>query len=253
MREGKGGKDRIVMLPVALEAPLRAQLVASHRLWTQDRAAGLPGVSVPHALERKYPRAAASWAWHWVFPQAQPSTDPRSSVVRRHHLYDQTFQRAFKNAVAAAGIGKLASPHTLRHSFATHLLLAGYDIRTVQELLGHADVSTTMIYTHVLRLGGGAVRSPLDNLAATHSAGPVAAAALGAAPYTAPTTSTACSTPSPGLASYGPPPPVCYPRVREPSPCYRLTPLPPAPVPPAAVLRRCPVTPNFTAAAISAS
>ena len=253
VREGKGGKDRIVMLPVALEAPLRAQLVASHRLWMEDRAAGLPGVSVPHALERKYPRAAASWAWHWVFPQAHTSTDPRSSVVRRHHLYEQTFQRAFKNAVAAAGIGKPASPHTLRHSFATHLLLAGYDIRTVQELLGHADVSTTMIYTHVLRLGGGAVRSPLDNLAVTHSAGPVAAAALAAAPCTRSTTSTAFSAPSPGLAAYGPPPPVCPPRVREPSPCYRLTPPPPAPIPPAAALRRCPVTPNFTAAATSAS
>jgi integron integrase len=166
VRHGKGGRDRVVMLPVALEAPLRAQLAASHGLWSADRAANLPGVEVPFALERKYPRAASSWAWQWVFPQAQTSRDPRSGIVRRHHLFDGTFQRAFKLAVANAGVDKQASPHTLRHSFATHLLLAGYDIRTVQELLGHADVSTTMIYTHVLRLGGGAVRSPLDNLVA---------------------------------------------------------------------------------------
>lgn len=119
---------------------------------------------MPDALERKYPRAGASWAWFWVFPQAEHSTDPRSGVVRRHHLYDQTFQRAFKRAVESAGIAKPATPHTLRHAFATHLLQAGYDIRTVQELLGHTDVATTMIYTHVLKLGGGAVRSPMDAL-----------------------------------------------------------------------------------------
>jgi integron integrase len=238
VREGKGGKDRIVMLPVALEAPLRAQLAASHRLWAEDRAAGLPGVAVPYALERKYPRAAASWAWHWVFPQARPSTDPRSGLVRRHHLYEQTFQRAFKAALAAADVVKQASPHTLRHSFATHLLLAGYDIRTVQELLGHADVSTTMIYTHVLRLGGGAVRSPLDNLAAARMP---AAAPMPAPPAMG----------MPGPAAYGPPPFARPPHVREAAPCYLPTP-PPPPSRPIA-LRRFPATPSFTAAATSVS
>jgi len=165
VREGKGGKDRIVMLPQALVAGLREQLACSHDLWLADQAEGRGGVEMPHALERKYPRAGASWPWFWVFPQDHHATDPRSGVVRRHHLYDQTFQRALKRAVHAAGIDKPATPHTLRHCFATHLLQSGSDIRTVQELLGHSDVATTMIYTHVLKLGGGAVRSPLDALA----------------------------------------------------------------------------------------
>jgi len=166
VRAGKGSKDRVLMLPQSLVAPLRNQLATGRQIWTADAAAGKAGVELPHALERKYPRAGASWAWFWLFPQAEHSTDPRSGVVRRHHLYDQTFQRAFKRAVQAAGIARPATPHTLRHCFATHLLQSGSDIRTVQELLGHADVATTMIYTHVLRLGGGAVRSPLDALPA---------------------------------------------------------------------------------------
>ena len=119
---------------------------------------------MPDALERKYPRAGSSWTWFWVFPQATHSADPHSGVVRRHHLYDQTFQRSFKRAVERAGIAKPATPHTLRHSFATFLLQSGYDIRTIQELLGHSDVATTMIYTHVLKVGGGGVRSPVDSL-----------------------------------------------------------------------------------------
>jgi integrase len=127
-------------------------------------------VQMPDALARKYPRAAQAWSWFWVFPQAVESVDPRSGVQRRHHLHDDAFQRAFKKAAARAGIETPATPHTLRHCFATHLLQGGYDIRTVQELLGHADVSTTMIYTHVLKVGGGGVRSPLDALPGVYSA-----------------------------------------------------------------------------------
>ncbi len=162
VRDGKGGKDRVLMLPQSLVPALREQLALAHNLLAADQADGRGGVEMPHALERKYPRAGSSWTWFWVFPQATHSTDPRSGIVRRHHLYDQTFQRAFKRAVQSARIAKHATPHTLRHAFATHLLQAGYDIRTVQGLLGHADVATTMIYTHVLKVGGGAVRSPID-------------------------------------------------------------------------------------------
>lgn len=164
VREGKGAKDRVVMLPASLVPALREQLARARLLWADDRAAGRAGVFMPDALDRKYPRAAASWTWFWVFPHREVSVDPRTGHARRHHVYDQAFQRGFKRAVERAGIERPATPHTLRHSFATHLLQAGYDIRTVQELLGHSDVSTTMIYTHVLNLGGGAVRSPLDAL-----------------------------------------------------------------------------------------
>lgn len=164
VREGKGGKDRAVMLPQRLVAALRDQLARSRLLWAADQEAGRGGVAMPDALERKYPRAGSSWNWFWVFPQEAHSTDPRSGVVRRHHMYDQTFQRAFKRALLTTGIAKAATPHSLRHSFATAVLQAGYDIRTVQELLGHANVATTMIYTHVLKVGGGGVRSPFDSM-----------------------------------------------------------------------------------------
>jgi integron integrase len=167
VRQGKGGKDRVLMLPQSLVPAIREQLARAHALWTVDQVQGKGGVHMPDALDRKYPRAGSSWPWFWVFPQASHSTDPRSGVVRRHHMFDQTFQRAFKRAVHAAGITKPATPHTLRHAFATHLLQAGYDIRTVQDLLWHADVSTTMIYTHVLKVGGGAVRSPMDAMKLT--------------------------------------------------------------------------------------
>ena len=166
VRDGKAGKDRVVMLPSSLATALKAQLRRAHGLWLADARAGRSGVQMPDALERKYPRAGASWSWFWTFPQASLSVDPRSGVERRHHLYDQTFQRDFKRAVQAAGIARPATPHSLRHAFATHLLQAGADIRTVQKLLGHSDVSTTMIYTHVLDMAGGAVRSPLDALQA---------------------------------------------------------------------------------------
>ena len=152
------------MMPQSLDAELRDQLGHARRVWVADIEARCAGIEMPGALERKYPRAGQSWAWFWLFPQDHLSTDPRSGVFRRHHLYDQTFQRAFKRALGHAGIAKAATPHTLRHCFATHLLQSGSDIRTVQELLGHSDVATTTIYTHVLRMGGCAVRSPLDAL-----------------------------------------------------------------------------------------
>lgn len=162
VREGKGSKDRVVMLPQAVVPALRAQLQHSRSLWAADRAARHPGVELPGALHAKYPKAGETWAWHWVFPAPTLSMDPRSGVERRHHLYEQRIQRAMKTAAHHAGIVKPVSVHTLRHSFATHLLQSGTDIRTVQELLGHSDVSTTMIYTHVLKVAAGGTASPLD-------------------------------------------------------------------------------------------
>ncbi|MBB1127426.1 integron integrase [Thiospirillum jenense] len=162
VRSGKGGKDRVTMLPDTLIAPLQEHLVRVQLLFEQDRAADVPGVYLPHALELKYPNAGKEWAWQWVFPARGLSRDPRSDITRRHHTDEQALQRAIKRAVQSSGIAKPATPHTFRHSFATHLLEAGYDIRTVQELLGHKDVSTTQVYTHVLNRGGHGVRSPLD-------------------------------------------------------------------------------------------
>jgi integron integrase len=164
VREGKGGKDRAVMLPAKLVGTLSEQLRYAKSLWRHDQQSAVEGVFLPGALDRKNPKAGLTWGWQWVFPMAQLSVDPRTGLQRRHHVQDQSFQRAFKKAVTQAGVDKPATPHTLRHSFATHLLQARYDIRTVQELLGHSDVSTTMIYTHVLKVGGAGVLSPLDAL-----------------------------------------------------------------------------------------
>ncbi|HMA10380.1 MAG TPA: integron integrase [Steroidobacteraceae bacterium] len=164
VRDGKGAKDRVVMLPAPAEAALRAQVDVSRRLWGQDRAAGVPGVEVPFALARKLDRAAESLSWHWLFPSAGLSRDPRSGVTRRHYQYPQTVSRALHEAARRAGITKRVTAHTLRHSFATHLLDSGVDIRRVQELLGHSDVSTTMIYTHVLSSSAAGLRSPMELL-----------------------------------------------------------------------------------------
>jgi integron integrase len=164
VRDGKGGKDRVTVLPENMMLPLRDQLAQAKSLHDADLRDGAGGVWLPDALAMKYPRAASSWGWQWVFPSPSLSTDPRTGVVRRHHLYEQSVQRAVAGAARRAGIVKPCTPHVLRHSFATHLLQAGYDIRIVQELLGHAEVSTTMIYTHVMNRGGRGVRSPLDQI-----------------------------------------------------------------------------------------
>jgi integron integrase len=162
VRDGKGAKDRVTMLPQTLIIPLQAHLRTRRQLFDDDRVAGKASVFMPNALDRKYLNAATDWAWQYVFPSGSYSIDPRSGEERRHHLDEKLLQRAVKKAVQASGVAKLATPHTFRHSFATHLLQSGYDIRTVQELLGHADVATTMIYTHVLNKGGRGVTSPLD-------------------------------------------------------------------------------------------
>jgi len=167
VRDGKGGKDRVTMLPEPLVSPLQAHFGRVRALHQRDLAGGHGEVWLPDALARKYRSAGRQWGWQFVFPSGRLSAEPETGVVRRHHVYPDTLHRAVKSAAAAARIVKPVSCHTLRHSFATHLLEAGHDIRTVQELLGHADVSTTMIYTHVLNKGGRGVASPLDRINAS--------------------------------------------------------------------------------------
>jgi integron integrase len=164
VRDGKGGKDRVTVLPENLVLPLQQQMSKAKALHDKDLQEGFGEVWLPDALSVKYAGAPRTWGWQWVFPSAIRCADPRCGVVRRHHLNETSVQKAMAGAARRAGIVKPCSPHTLRHAFATHLLQAGYDIRTVQELLGHSDVSTTMIYTHVLNRGGRGVRSPFDQI-----------------------------------------------------------------------------------------
>lgn len=163
VRDAKGGESRVTMLPDSVVDILKEHLQGVKRLHQQDLEQGYGSVYLPFALERKYPNAEREWVWQYVFPSGRRSRDPRSGIIRRHHLDESGLQKSLRLAAQAAGIEKRVGCHTFRHSFATHLLQNGYDIRTVQELLGHKDVKTTMIYTHVLNRGGRGVRSPLDS------------------------------------------------------------------------------------------
>ena len=164
VRGGKGDKDRTVPLPHKLVKPLMDQMNICRNLWNIDQQRGMPGVFVPGALDRKYPNIGCEWGWFWVFPSQNYSIDPETKIKRRHHQYESGLQRAIRAATIKAGITKRVTPHTFRHCFATHLLWAGYDIRTVQELMGHKDIKTTMVYLHILYPGGVGVESPLDKL-----------------------------------------------------------------------------------------
>jgi integron integrase len=163
VRSGKGDKDRRTILPQSLSPRIQDQIDYARRIYSSDRKTSIPGVALPHALERKYPNAGTEWGWFWLFPAHSLSVDPRSHITRRHHIYPASLQRAFKDALKLTHISKPASVHTLRHSFATHLLEDGYDIRTIQELLGHEKLETTMIYTHVARKRFANIISPLDS------------------------------------------------------------------------------------------